>query len=223
MLPVRDNIKSQSLPVVNYVLIAINIFVFVYEISLSPEALESLIFTWGLVPARYPDLLSLATAPPLITSMFLHGGIAHVGGNLLYLFIFGDNVEDWLGHGRYIVFYLVCGLAAAFGQYMVDTSAAVPMVGASGAISGILGAYLVLYPKARLVTLWWLFIFVRFIELPAVLYLGVWFLMQLGSGLISTPGASQGGVAFWAHIGGFVGGVLMIRIFGLFRPAKRRR
>ena len=222
MIPIRDNVKSQSLPWVNYGLIAINIFVFVYELSLSPQALDRFIFAWGLVPAQHGDLLAITTSPQILTSMFLHGGFGHIGSNLLYLFIFGDNVEDWLGHGRYILFYILCGVAAALGQYMIDTSMTVPMVGASGAISGVLGAYLILYPKARLVTVWWLFIFIRFIELPAVLYLGVWFLMQLGSGLLSNPEAAQGGVAFWAHIGGFVAGVVAIRPFGLMRSRRRR-
>lgn len=222
MLPIRDNIRSERLPIVNYALVALNIFVFVFEISLDDRALEALIRTWGLVPARYPDLLAVVTGPSVLTSMFLHGGLGHLASNLLYLFIFGDNVEDWLGHGRYLLFYVACGLAAALGQYLMDPASAAPMVGASGAISGVLGAYLVLYPKARLVTVWWLFIFIRFIELPAVLYLGVWFLMQLTSGLAVTQSASGGGVAFWAHVGGFVAGVLTIRLFGVSRARSRR-
>lgn len=221
MIPIRDNVKSRTLPFVTWALIAANIFVFVYELSLPGPALDALSYTYGLVPARYPDVVSLFTHPAILTSMFLHAGPGHLVGNLLYLFIFGDNVEDWLGRGRYLVFYLACGVVAALAQYLMDPATTVPMVGASGAISGVLGAYLVLYPRARLVTLWWFFIFVRFIELPAVLYLGVWFLMQLGPGLMATQSAAQGGVAFWAHIGGFLAGLVSVRLVGLGRPRGR--
>lgn len=215
MLPIRDNVRSRSLPWVNYLLVTANIFAFVFEVSLGETQLQAFVNTFGLTPARYPDLLSIAQHPTaLFTSMFLHGGVGHLASNLLYLYIFGDNVEDWLGHTRYVFFYLFCGIAAGLGQYMVDTTSTVPMVGASGAISGVLGAYLLLYPRARLVTVWWFLIFVRFIELPAVLYLGVWFLMQLGSGMMAPATGAAGGVAIWAHIAGFLAGMGTIHLFG---------
>ena len=224
MIPIRDNIPSQRLPLVNYALIGLNAFIFVYEFSLSPQGLDALIMNWGFIPNRYETPLAIATSPlPVFSSMFLHGGLAHVGGNLLYLIIFGDNVEDRLGHLRYLFFYLLCGIAAALGQYMVDTTSAVPMVGASGAISGVLGAYLILYPKARVVTIWWFFIFIRFIELPAIIYLGGWFAYQVFSGVAAGPVGDGGGVAFWAHIGGFVAGVSLLMFFLPRRRKARRR
>ena len=134
MIPIRDNVKSRTLPFVTWALIAANIFVFVYELSLPGPALDALSYTYGLVPARYPDVVSLFTHPAILTSMFLHAGPGHLVGNLLYLFIFGDNVEDWLGRGRYLVFYLACGVVAALAQYLMDPATTVPMVGASGAM-----------------------------------------------------------------------------------------
>lgn len=220
MLPIRDKNPSHSLPFIVYLLVTANIFAFVYQLSLPEQALTVFIQNYGLVPARYPGLLTLVLDPlPWISSMFLHGGFGHLFGNLLYLFIFGDNIEDRLGHRRFIWFYLLCGLCAAIAQFLSDPTSTIPMVGASGAISGVLGAYLVLFPRAKVVTFWWIIIFIRLVELPAIIYLGLWFLYQLVSGLAETQ-TGGAGVAFWAHIGGFVAGVVLIK---LFTPARLRR
>ena len=175
---------------------------FLYELSLG-RGVDDFTLRFGLVPADF----SWVT---LFTSMFLHGGFLHVGGNMLYLWIFGDNVEDRMGHGRFLVFYLLCGTAAALAQTMTAPDSVVPMVGASGAIAGVMGAYFVLYPQSRIVTLIPLFFFFQVIEVPAILFLGIWFLMQFLSGvgsIVTAPAATPGGgVAFWAHVAGFVGG-----------------
>src|ERR1051325_754599 len=201
MIPLRDIIPSRTTPVVTISLIAINVFVFLYELSLG-RAVDAFTLYWGLVPAAFSWVA-------VFTSMFLHGGLMHVAGNMLYLWIFGDNVEDRMGHGRFLVFYLRCGVAAALGQTITAPDSTVPMVGASGAIAGVMGAYFVLYPRSRIVTGVLLFIFIRVIEIPAIVFLGVWFLMQFISGIGaigSTIGRSSGGVAFWAHVAGFVMG-----------------
>jgi membrane associated rhomboid family serine protease len=159
----------------------------------------------------------------LFTSMFLHGGILHVAGNMLYLWIFGDNVEDRLGHGRFLAFYLACGLAAAVAQAYISPDSTIPMVGASGAIAGVMGAYFVLYPHSRIVTLVPLFIFIQIIEVPAIFFLGIWFLMQFLSGIGSiaeTADGARGGIAFWAHAAGFVAGLLGVLV--LKRPERER-
>ena len=219
MLPIRDKNPSHSIPFIVYLLVTANIFAFVYQLSLPERALDLFVQRYGFIPARYLGPSGFLLDPvPWITSMFLHGGFSHLFGNLLYLFIFGDNVEDTLGHRRFLWFYLTCGLCAAAAQYLNSPGSLVPMVGASGAISGVLGAYLVLFPRAKVVTFWWIIFIVRFIEFPAIIYLGLWFLYQLVSGLADTQ-TGGGGVAFWAHIGGFVAGVVLIK---LFTPGSRR-
>jgi len=216
MIPLRDIIPSRTTPVVTIALIAVNILVFVYELSLG-RAVDAFTLYWGLVPAAF----SWVT---VFTSMFLHGGLLHVGGNMLYLWIFGDNVEDRMGHGRFLVFYLLCGVAAALAQTITAPDSVVPMVGASGAIAGVMGAYFVLYPKSRIVTLIPLFFFFQVIEVPAILFLGIWFLMQFLSGvgsIVSTVGGGPaGGVAFWAHVAGFVAGISGVVVFR--RPERQR-
>jgi membrane associated rhomboid family serine protease len=215
MIPLRDIIPSRTTPVVTVSLIAVNVLVFLFELSLG-DGIDGFIRDWGVVPATF----SIVT---LFTSMFLHGGILHVGGNMLYLWIFGDNVEDRMGHGRFITFYLLCGLAAAVGQAYVDPDSTIPMVGASGAIAGVMGAYFVLYPHSRIVTLVPLFIFVQIIEIPAIFFLGIWFLMQFLSGVGSIADSAtgaNGGVAFWAHAAGFVAGLVGVMIFK--RPERQR-
>jgi hypothetical protein len=215
MIPLRDNIPSRTVPVVNYALIAANLLLFLYQVSLG-EHLERFLFTWGLVPAK---LFSGGGAAPLVTSMFLHGGWLHVLGNMLYLYIFGDNVEDRVGHLRYLVFYLLCGLCAAGAQLWAAPASRLPMVGASGAVAGVMGAYFCLYPRARIVTLVFLFIFIDFIEVPAFFFLAFWFILQFLSGTLSfAQAADTGGVAWWAHVGGFLGGVGLLFVF-----KKRRR
>jgi membrane associated rhomboid family serine protease len=206
MIPLRDVIPSRTTPVVTMALIALNTLVFVYEQSLDEYPFRMFVATWGLVPAQF-DVLSL------FTSMFVHGGWAHFLGNMLYLWIFGDNVEDRVGHGRYIVFYLGCGAVAAVVQSTINAGSDIPMIGASGAISGVLGAYILMFPHSRVLTLVPIFIFIEFIEIPAVILLGIWFLMQLVSGVGSLGLQNVGGVAFWAHAAGFVAGLTTIRLF----------
>ena len=202
MIPLRDTVPSSRFPLVNWTLIAANIVVFVYQLSLGSR-LEEFIFTHGLVPRHF-------TFVTLLSSMFLHGGWLHVLGNMLYLYIFGDNVEDRLGHARYLAFYVLCGMAAGATQAITAPHSDVPMIGASGAIAGVSGAYLLFFPNSRVVTLVPIFLFVQLIEVPAVFFLVVWFLWQLLSG-IATFGARSGmaGVAFWAHVGGFVSGMVL--------------
>jgi membrane associated rhomboid family serine protease len=208
MIPLRDVIPSRTTPYITITIIAINALAFLFEISLPHEVLNSFLTVYGVVPAYF-------SAPTLVTSMFLHGGWLHIIGNMWYLWIFGDNVEDRVGHGRFIVFYLLCGFAAALGQVAVDPNSTVPTIGASGAIAGVMGAYFVLYPRSRVLTLipW---IFLQIVELPATVLLGFWFLMQLFSAgtIAMTTSSRGGGVAFAAHVIGFVagmGGVFLFR------------
>jgi membrane associated rhomboid family serine protease len=215
VIPLRDIIPSRTTPVVTIGLIVLNIIVFLYELSLG-RGVDAFMLYYGLVPAAFSWM-------NVFTSMFLHGGFLHVAGNMLYLWIFGDNVEDRMGHGRFLVFYLLCGVAAALAQTITSPDSVVPMVGASGAIAGVMGAYFVLYPRSRIVTLIPLFFFFQVIEVPAIFFLGIWFLMQFVSGVgsIGTAiGRNTGGVAFWAHVAGFVAGITGV---GLFRRAERQR
>jgi membrane associated rhomboid family serine protease len=172
------------------------------------------VLAWGMVPAHVLSShgsIHLAGVTTVITSMFLHAGWLHVLGNMLYLYIFGDNVEDRMGHGRYLLFYLLCGICAAAAQLWAAPAARIPMVGASGAIAGVMGAYFCLYPRARIVMLIFLFIFIDFVEVPAFFFLAFWFLLQFMSGALSA--SAQGGVAWWAHIGGFAGGIVLLLFF----------
>ena len=205
MIPLRDVIPSRTTPYITFTLIALNTFVFAYQLLLG-DLIEEFILVFGLVPAAFSWLA-------VFTSMFLHGGLLHFGGNMLYLWIFGDNVEDRMGHARFLVFYLLCGVAAALAQTASSPDSLIPMVGASGAIAGVMGAYFVLYPRSRIVTLLPFFIFFPIIEVPAIFFLGIWFLMQFVNGLGSIAmTADGGGVAFWAHVGGFVAGMALILV-----------
>ena len=220
MIPLRDDQPSFSTPFVNYFLIIINVLIFVWELSVSHRALSIFMMEFGVVPHHTLDVLtghsydSLATAIlPMFTSMFLHASFLHVAGNMLFLWIFGDNVEDHLGHFTYLLFYLVSGVVAGFTHILLNQSSSVPSVGASGAIAGVLGAYFILYPRAR-VLIWFPPIFL--FHVPAWLMLGYWFLGNFLSGTataIAETSQTAGGIAFWAHVGGFVAGVLMINIF----------
>jgi membrane associated rhomboid family serine protease len=209
MIPLRDVIPSRTTPYITITIIVLNALAWLFELSLPHDVLNEFLTVYGVVPAYF-------SAPTLITSMFLHGSWSHVIGNMWYLWIFGDNVEDRVGHGRFIFFYLLCGMAAALGQVAVDPNSMLPTIGASGAIAGVMGAYFVLYPHSRVLTLvpW---IFIQVIELPAITLLGFWFLMQLFSaGAIAVTASSHGsgGVAFAAHVVGFVvglGGVFVFR------------
>ncbi len=222
MIPLRDTIRSRSFPLVNLGIIGLNTLVFLFELNLSPRGLNQFIFTFGMVPARLnlTSPLALLDNPlPLITlfsHMFMHGGWVHFLSNMWTLFIFGDNVEDRMGGGRYFVFYILAGLASGLLQALVAPGSSVPAIGASGAIAGVLGAYFILYPGGRVLTLIPIFIFPWFVEIPAIIYLGFWFVSQLFSGLaaLNMPAeASMGGVAWWAHIGGFIFGILAYRFF----------
>ena len=214
MIPLRDSTRSETFPIVNYLLIAANGIVFIYELSLGRH-LNGFIVQHGLVPAQFLEVLhsghaTAAALSPLITSMFIHGGWLHLLGNMLFLYIFGDNVEDKFGHGKYLVFYLVSGIAAAGTQTYFSSGSDMPMVGASGAIAGVLGAYACMFPTARVTTLIPIFFFFQIVEIPAFLFLGIWFAMQAISGLLSLGiGSDAGGVAWWAHIGGFAAGAIL--------------
>jgi membrane associated rhomboid family serine protease len=209
VIPLRDTIPSARVPVCNYAIIAANVLVFFYEVSLGPHV-ETLIRVHGLVPREF-------TFSALLTSMFLHGGWLHLFGNMLYLYIFGDNVEDRLGHARYLAFYLLCGMAAGAAQALTNPDSGVPMVGASGAIAGVSGAYFLFFPTARVVTLVPIFLFIQVMEIPAVFFLLVWFIWQVLSG-VATLGSHTGEVAFWAHIGGFLAGMLLGPVLRARRP-----
>lgn len=227
MIPLRDTIPSRTVPVVTHLLVGLNVAAFAVQL-MQGARLDLFVERWAFVPAKLfsPSLAGGGTVPlaavTLVTSMFLHGGLLHLAGNLLYLWIFGDNVEDALGHGRYLVFYLACGVAAALLQGALSPASTVPTLGASGAIAGVLGAYFVLFPRARVVTVVPLFVLFPLVEVPAGLYLLFWFLFQFwmgGKSLVSgAAGAAQGGVAWWAHVGGFVAGLVLLLVF---RPRRR--
>ena len=209
MIPLRDVIPSRTTPYITTTIIVLNAITWLFEVSLPQDSLNQFIGTYGVVPAYF-------SPPTLITSMFLHGSWMHVIGNMWYLWIFGDNVEDRVGHGRFIVFYLLCGTVAAIGQIVMDPTSTLPTIGASGAIAGVMGAYFVLYPQSRVLTLIPLIIFWEVIELPAYILLGFWFVMQLFSaGAIAVTASSHGsgGVAFAAHVAGFVVGMAGVFVF----------
>ncbi|MCX8043455.1 MAG: rhomboid family intramembrane serine protease [Desulfobacterota bacterium] len=215
MIPLKDTIPSRTFPFVNYLLIAINIICFFYQLSLGPYV-QHFISLWGVVPLRVTTLQGdfYQIFSPFITSMFLHGGWLHVLGNMLYLYIFGDNVEDRLGHVRYLIFYLLCGICASVTQVLAAPYARIPMVGASGAIAGVMGAYFCMFPYSRIVTLVFIFFFIEFIEIPAFFFLLFWFVLQFLNGTLSfSTQNAAGGVAWWAHIGGFVAGILLLLVF----------
>lgn len=217
MFPLRDNIRSRTFPFVNYALILANLAVFFYEWQLAQTgALESFMMRHALVPAKFFHA-PLVQIPTIFKAMFIHGGWGHVIGNMWFLTIFGDNVEDRVGHIRYLFYYLLMGVGGAAVQLWADPHSHLPMVGASGAIAGILGSYIVLYPKARIETFFIFIIFIRVIEIPAFFYLGLWFLTQAlnGFGSLGAPTVrgEMGGVAWWAHIGGFISGFIGILFF----------
>jgi membrane associated rhomboid family serine protease len=217
MIPIRDQIPTRNVPVINYLLIAANVIVFIFQWLAGPYE-EALVYEFALIPYSLVSSLSIGDITDIFTSMFMHAGLAHIGGNMLYLWIFGDNVEDSMGSGRYILFYLVGGLVASITHVITNPGSQIPTVGASGAIAAVLGAYLVLYPQSKVLTIIPLGFFIRMTLVPASIVLGFWFLLQFFSGVLSLGGPDVGGVAFWAHIGGFVAGVVMAKLF-----ARRRR
>lgn len=216
MIPIRDINPTNRFAVVTFTLIVLNIAVFVYALTLGTMGGEAFLVSFALIPKRLfsPDIVTGSTIPvtaTLVTSMFLHGGLLHLAGNMLYLWIFGNNVEDDTGRARFLAFYVLCGLLAATAHAFMDRSSLIPMIGASGAVSGVLGAYLLLYPRARVVTLVFFGFYIRTIEVPAMIVLGFWFVLQFLSALIS--GGLGSGVAWHAHIAGFVSGMLLIGLF----------
>lgn len=218
MIPLHDDNPTRINPVVTIMLIVACGAVFLWQQFLEPEAQHRLVYSLGVIPATLlggqvlpPDLVLIPTWATLFTSMFLHGGWMHLIGNMLYLWIFGNNIEDVMGHKRFIVFYLTCGLGAALAQALPDAGSTIPMIGASGAISGVLGAYLLLYPRARVLVLIPLGVFTRILYLPAMAVLGFWFVLQIFNSLMAGDG--QGGVAWGAHIGGFITGMALIPFF----------
>jgi membrane associated rhomboid family serine protease len=216
MIPIRDTNRSGRYPVINNCIIAVTVLTFIIEL-LQGEGLKEFIYLYGLVPARYADsqiAASFTTSQqilPFVTSLFLHGGFLHLVGNMWFLYIFGDNVEDRLGHLRYLAFYLLCGFAAGVSHLIFNWHSNMPTIGASGAIAGVMGAYLILFPRAKILTLIPLFFFFPFVEVPAFFFLGIWFLFQFLSAASSA--AQAGGIAVWAHIGGFVFGVVFLKLF----------
>ena len=217
MIPLRDTIRPRRFPLVNWLIIIANAATFYYELRIGPAALNGFINSWGLVPVRFWAEPQIAWVT-IFSAMFLHGGWFHILSNMWVLFIFGDNVEDRMGAGRYLIFYLLSGVAAGLMQTYLLSGSPVPMVGASGAIAGVLGAYLVLFPRARILSLVPILFIFTLIEIPAVVFLLFWFASQLFSGFLALGGASGSGIAWWAHIGGFVFGLLGVFIF-----ARRRR
>jgi membrane associated rhomboid family serine protease len=225
MFPIRDDQPSFSTPFVNYFIIGLNVVAFLFELSVgmqSRNAANALMFQFGVVPLHFERALAgspvytiSATFLTIFTSMFLHGGWIHIIGNMWFLWIFGDNVEDYLGHFKYLIFYLLCGFAAALTHIVLNIGSNIPTVGASGAISGVMGAYILLYPRAKVLTLVVLIVFFTFWWIPAWVFLGYWFLMQFltGAATIAETTQATGGVAVWAHVGGFVAGIILIKVF----------
>jgi membrane associated rhomboid family serine protease len=236
VIPLKDDIPTQSFPLITVALIVTNILVYLYEFFLgipaepsraaaveAERAYQAFIYEFGLLPCRIHQVCptrlatALAGAPApwltVFTSMFVHGGLFHVGGNMLYLWIFGNNVEDSMGKVRFLIFYLLCGVAAAGAQYLADPRSTIPMVGASGAISGALGAYLVLFPGARVWTLVTIGFLIRFVPIPALVVLGFWIVVQVLNGVFTFGSGERGGVAFLAHVGGFVAGMVLVFVF----------
>jgi membrane associated rhomboid family serine protease len=218
MIPLRAENPRRTFAIVNMLLILLNIAVFIYQVSLPQKAAERLVLRMGVVPERTERLLTggpvrpagmEAAIVPLFTSMFLHGGILHLLGNMLFLWVFGASVEDHLGHLPYLMFYFICGLGAGLAHIVANWGSHIPSIGASGAISGVMGAYIVLFPRSKILTLVPIIIFFFTVRLPAVLILGYWFVIQALSGLSSLGDADQTGVAWWAHIGGFLLGAFL--------------
>ena len=212
MFPLYDTLRSRRFPIVNWMLILLNGMAFYYELKLGEAGLNRFIHTWGLIPFQLTSSPA-ETWITIFTSMFLHGGWFHILSNMWVLAIFGDNIEDRMGSGRYLIFYFLSGMAASWMQVFLSPASNQPMVGASGAIAGVLGAYLILFPRARIASLVPIFFIFTIIEIPAVIFLGFWFVSQLFSGWLALYGAEMSGIAWWAHIGGFVFGMFAVRLF----------
>ncbi len=219
MIPIRDTVPSKNYPLVNTAIIAITAIMYFVELGQGKE-LNKFIFIYGLVPARYsnPEISSYFTWGQQVFSflsfMFIHGGFIHLLGNMWFLYIFGDNVEDRLGSFRYLVFYLICGLSSGISHLILNWHSKVPTIGASGAIAGVMGAYMILYPRSRILTLIPIFFFLQFVEIPAFFFLGIWLIFQF-----LNAASRQGGVAWWAHIGGFIFGIIFLKLFLVFKES----
>lgn len=227
LIPYKDDNPVYLTPYVTYAILGLNIFVYLIELFIAvaggPHAQNLFFYHWGLVPANvFHGQGLLPSLIPFFTSIFLHGGLMHIGFNMLYFWIFADNIESELGHAKFLIFYLICGLGASMTQYLMDPGSTVPIIGASGAISGVLGAYFIRFPYARVKAILFLFLIIPSIWLPAKLLLGFWFALQILSGLGSIGASGSGGVAWFAHIGGFVVGIVFYQIFENIRFEARR-
>lgn len=235
MVPLHDNNPTRITPYLTYTLIGINVFVFLHELSLPPQQLEQFFYTYGVVPRELTASLSsgdtnqiISQSLTLVTSQFLHGGFLHIAGNMLFLWVFGNNIEDQLGRIKYLIFYLGCGVLAALTQWFFSMQSGVPAIGASGAIAGVLGAYIIRFPKAQILTLIPLGFFLTTFRIPAMFFLGFWFVQQALYGVASLQapaniGMEGGGIAYWAHAGGFVFGAILGPILGLFSSRGEKR
>lgn len=222
MIPYKDDNPTSTTPFVTVGIIALNILVFLYEV-VSPSGMEKFVYTYGAIPnyiLTFEKAQPIHPALTIFSAMFMHGGVFHIAGNMLYLWIFGNNIEDKLGHIRFFFFYIFCGIISAYANALTDPQSHIPMIGASGAISGVLGAYLLLFPRAMVHTLVFLGFFVTVIKIPALIVIGFWAIIQLINGLISTGLAREGGIAWFAHIGGFLTGLLTIK---LWQPKRTKR
>ncbi len=217
MFPLRDSQPSGTVPLVTYLIIALNAIVFLIEIMLGDRGLQEFLKSFGLVPELFIEQFGPYEIFTLFSCMFLHGGWMHLISNMWALFIFGDNIEDKLGHFTYLIFYLVCGVCAGLTQVFMSQGSLTPTIGASGAIAGVLGGYIVCYPKARVLTLIPIFFIIRLIEVPAAVYLGFWFISQFFTGFasIAKDAGEEGGIAWWAHVGGFVAGAILVKLLSL--------
>jgi membrane associated rhomboid family serine protease len=230
MIPLHDDVPSRRFPIVTVTIIAINALVFIYQLTLSPAELRQFVFEYGVIPARFTGPggffgeLAQGGWVPLLTSMFMHGGWLHLISNMWYLWIFGDNIEDLMGYGRFIAFYLITGFIASLAHMYLNMDSQIPSIGASGAIAGVLGGYLLMFPHARVLTLVPIFFILQVIRIPALILLGFWFLIQFLSGAAAVVDARQAaGVAWWAHIGGFLAGLALVKLFAQHRAGYRPR
>ena len=218
MIPIKDENPKKNVPFINFIFIIANIVVYVYQPA-SEQMIRSFYNTYGLIPNNFMQALqgdwqqSLSILQPLFTSLFVHGGFMHLAGNMLFLWVFGDNIEYAVGHINYIFFYIFCGIAATLTQVFIEPNSIIPIVGASGAISGVMGAYVLKYPKNQVTTIFIIFIFIKIIKMPAIYLLGFWFLFQVLQGYFSLGQETLGGVAWFAHIGGFLSGIIFVNIF----------
>jgi membrane associated rhomboid family serine protease len=220
MIPLRDDNPITITPVVTWALIAVNVVIFLYQVSLGPNASQLFVYQFGTIPAvvvgaeRLPEaMVAIPPAVSLFTSMFLHGGWMHLVGNMWFLWIFGNNIEDAMGHLRYLAFYVICGMIASASHILAYPDSTIPSIGASGAIAGALGAYAMLYPRARVWTLIFVVFFMRLMYIPAWIVLGIWILLQFINGSMAAGTQNAGGIAFWAHVGGFIAGILLVGLF----------